>query len=1265
MATPAGAVSQTAGDDVPIWNTGYSWTYATTFVVNTSAATATLTENETYTVAGIVAKDGYAQAYQVNISGNITGCSGSASGASIGSCTGTASGTAWYEVGNLALIEEDQDQNLTGKADGLVSLTASFNIALASTPGLETTDFRLHNGDTWQVSNNIAESGNYSYDASGISSGSGPITGTQPVNATASETSTTYNGTAVDQTSINDPTDGFSGTADWAPTDQNLAYLNLDMTSSGIDITQSLTSDNTPAPSSSLTESLSAPTTCAGAPITVSGTLSPPQSGVGVTVTTDLEPASPGDLVSTSTTSGAGGAYSATITAPVPSDNLQKAGIRGSYAVIVSTSAAKWAATLEVTTQDCTTTAYTGATSANQAGAANVSATVTDEATGGPVPSGTPVTFSLTGQSATVSATTNGSGVATAVLPIAGPPGNQTVTASMPGTTNLVTSSASSAFTVTKDATTTTISSSEPEATVGDGVTFTALVAPSGSHIATAPTGTVTFSVNGAQLGSPVAINAAGSATSQADSTLGLGPSTVTATYSGDGNYTGSSGQMTQQVHPPLTGTTTTLAAIPTSSEYGETVGLTATVGAQTGTPDGQVNFYDGDTLLGTADLNQTAGNDQATISVSNLPVGSDSLTAVYQGDDFVTFAGSGSSPVTEVVSLDPTTTSITLASPATTPVSGQALTYDVTVSANAPGAGTPTGTVQLDIDGSPIDTATLSGGAASFNVSGLGAGNHSVEAVYGGDPDFAGGTQTTAQTVDQADTTTVLETSPSVSVTGQAVTITATVTPAAPGAGNPTGLVTFYDGGTPIGTAALAVTSNGDQASIGLANLPQGTDTLTASYPGDTNFVGSTSAPYTQVVSAAPPMTGTTTVVASSANPSSFGQGVTYTATVTAADGTTPSGAVQFSVDGANLGAPVSLNAAGQATSPAIATLAPGAHTVVGAYGGALTPTDQYTVSGEVDAQTVQEDATSAALTVSPSPAAFGQPVSFTATLSAAAPGAGTPGGTVQFLVDGQDFGTPVAAAGGTATTTDATPLPAGTHVVSVITSGDPDFAGTTASANFSVGLIPTTTTLSGPSSANFGQAVTLHASVAAAQAGPAPVSGSVSFYDGTTLLGSTPVTVSGGTGNASLTVSNLAPGTHHITATYSGDANYAGSTSSTLSLTVNKEATSLSVTPAQIEEELLLTLPIVQQLTLEIPLQATLTTASGAPVANQPLTFTAGSTVLCTTTTNAQGQATCTPSLLGELAIVLNLGYSVSYAGNADYTSTSAAGKLLLLVL
>ena len=62
----------------------------------------------------------------------------------------------------------------------------------------------------------------------------------------------------------------------------------------------------------------------------------------------------------------------------------------------------------------------------------------------------------------------------------------------------------------------------------------------------------------------------------------------------------------------------------------------------------------------------------------------------------------------------------------------------------------------------------------------------------------------------------------------------------------------------------------------------------------------------------------------------------VVFTATVTAvAPGTgTPAGTVQFRIDGANVGAPTTLNSSGQAAYP-ISTLAIGAHTVTAVYGG------------------------------------------------------------------------------------------------------------------------------------------------------------------------------------------------------------------------------------------------------------------------------------------------------------------------------------------
>lgn len=73
------------------------------------------------------------------------------------------------------------------------------------------------------------------------------------------------------------------------------------------------------------------------------------------------------------------------------------------------------------------------------------------------------------------------------------------------------------------------------------------------------------------------------------------------------------------------------------------------------------------------------------------------------------------------------------------------------------------------------------------------------------------------------------------------------------------------------------------------------------------------------------------TTTVASSANPSTFGQGVTFTATVSPAGAT---GTVQFKVDGATLGTPVTLSG-GTATSSSVTTLTVGTHTVTADYSG------------------------------------------------------------------------------------------------------------------------------------------------------------------------------------------------------------------------------------------------------------------------------------------------------------------------------------------
>ena len=80
--------------------------------------------------------------------------------------------------------------------------------------------------------------------------------------------------------------------------------------------------------------------------------------------------------------------------------------------------------------------------------------------------------------------------------------------------------------------------------------------------------------------------------------------------------------------------------------------------------------------------------------------------------------------------------------------------------------------------------------------------GHHNITAAYGGDASFNGGTSNSVdQVVQKADTSTALVSSVNPSKFGQAVTFTATVSVVAPGAGTPTGTVTFKDGVTTLGT--------------------------------------------------------------------------------------------------------------------------------------------------------------------------------------------------------------------------------------------------------------------------------------------------------------------------------------------------------------------------------------------------------------------------------------------------------------------------------
>src|SRR5262249_48245357 len=99
--------------------------------------------------------------------------------------------------------------------------------------------------------------------------------------------------------------------------------------------------------------------------------------------------------------------------------------------------------------------------------------------------------------------------------------------------------------------------------------------------------------------------------------------------------------------------------------------------------------------------------------------------------------------------------------------------------------------------------------------------------------------------TISPAGTSTSLASSPNPSVTGQSVTFTATIAVVAPGAGTPTGTVTFIDGSTTLGTGTLI----GGVATLSTSSLAVAGHSITAAYSGDTDFGTSTSSALMQAV--------------------------------------------------------------------------------------------------------------------------------------------------------------------------------------------------------------------------------------------------------------------------------------------------------------------------------------------------------------------------------------------------------------------------------
>jgi uncharacterized repeat protein (TIGR03803 family) len=389
--------------------------------------------------------------------------------------------------------------------------------------------------------------------------------------------------------------------------------------------------------------------------------------------------------------------------------------------------------------------------------------------------------------------------------------------------------------------------------------------------------------------------------------------------------------------YPPYGGCGTVFKVDPTGTE---TV-LHAFTGPDGADPlagvirDAQGNLYGttsigGEYGRGTVFMLDTSGKETVLYSFKGGQDGESPVALLVrdaQGNLYGTTPSGGAFGYGTVFKLSPrsvtgTRTTTTLASSLNPSEVGQAVAFTASV---ASGTGAPPDgeTVTFMKGSAALGTAALSGGSAGFTTSTLPAGTSMISAVYGGDSNLSGSkSNPVKQVVERYATSTALVSSLNPSVYGQSLTWTATVTSS--GLVAPTGNVQFTWGGYSLGEGVL--NANG-VATLTRSNLNADGYPLVAVYSGDANNAGSASAILNQVVQE----TTSAATLTSSANPSSAGELVTFTAKITSPTNR-PTGPVTFMAGKTVLG---TAQLKGGAAKFAISTLPAGTTAVTATYYG------------------------------------------------------------------------------------------------------------------------------------------------------------------------------------------------------------------------------------------------------------------------------------------------------------------------------------------
>jgi hypothetical protein len=282
-------------------------------------------------------------------------------------------------------------------------------------------------------------------------------------------------------------------------------------------------------------------------------------------------------------------------------------------------------------------------------------------------------------------------------------------------------------------------------------------------------------------------------------------------------------------------------------------------------------------------------------------------------------------------------------------------------------------------------------------------------------------------------------------------------------------------------------------------------------------------------------------------------------------------------------------------------------------------------------------------AVSSSANPSGVNQPATFTASVTPS--GAGQPAGTVTFL-DGATVLGAATMQNGTASLT--TILATGSHAITATYSGDATFAASSSAAlTQTVNASNTSTTTTVTSSRNpskTGQSVTLTGRVTSPAGTPA---GTIEFLDGNVVIGTGTLS---GSGQATLTTTTLAVGSHAITVRYLGSATMPPSLSATLVQVVNTSSTTAKSTTTTLTAS-----PSTGSYGTQTTFSVSVAPPAlqSAPTGNVVFTIDGvSSTVVALTASNGKGVATLSTSTLPRGKHLV----TVTYLGSGTYAGSTA---------